>query len=305
MARAIGTNGGTLLSANGRFTVILAEGSLPNLAEISVAEITNRAPRGVGSAYRIGPPGTKLARPATLQFTASPDEPDFEALSVAYQRASGFWFRVEGATRDAASRTISVTTNHFSDWSLIRGYEDDPHDLFGAFHLDQQIELGFTATGFATLYFDTSDASGAYYLVTGTITVPDPFPIGSRTCTPDTATKELPDSIAETIGNPLRFRWGINGHWTLNCTDPGGNPSQEMLVTSFDSLGINLLRYSCSRNYVGAQTNDLDNVVGAQTLDCGANGTVAADWDFHSCTVLGEGTACGGGRTCQGGYCKP
>ncbi len=300
---ALGIAGGELVSADGRLTLTFAPGTVSATTDFSVQAVTNTAPGAVGPAYRLGPEGAALGKPVTLSFAADASDPDFGSMTIATQRVSGFWVTVEGMRRDPAAQTLTVTTNHFSDWSPIRGYPYDTRDLYGTYGLTQTTDIPFTATGTAKLYLWNSDASGSTYLLTGDVTVPGSIAFGTSTCVPDATTLTLPDCVAETVGSPTRFRWGINGYWKLSCTDGSGQPFDDFMATSFDSLGINLVH--CSRDYVGAQTNDADNVVGDQKVDCAAKGYVEATWDFHSCTAAGEGTPCGSGMTCQGGLCKP
>ena len=125
------------------------------------------------------------------------------------------------------------------------------------------------------------------------------------------------------------FRWGINGLWTLTCTDAStGAVTQQLLPTTFDTLGINFVR--CAGQYIGTQVNGSSFIQGQ--LHHGLRrrpGTVSATWDFRGCSPGGicqptnlcqtgtvtctggvgactpdgnapAGTSCGTGRTCDG-----
>ena len=251
------------------------------------------------------------------------------SLTVRWQDSRGFWVAPDSVAYDAATDTVTATTSHLSDWTLVLA---NAPDLTGNFTLSQSVGIPFDAVGTAAFY-TLPGGSGPTWFVTGTITIPPEIPYGAAVCVPDAQTKSLDLSVAEVHDAVLR--WGINGLWTLTCTNPfTGAVTTVDLATLFDTMHINLGR--CGGKYVGTQVNGSGFVQGAYTIDCSATtgGTVTSTWDFRGCIaggtcamanpcVLGvvtcsagvgactsdgfapAGTACGTGLTCDGaGTCR-
>jgi hypothetical protein len=125
----VGPEGGQIASADGRLTVEIPAGALGEVAELSVVPIATLAPNGVGAAYRLGPEGTTFAQPVTLRFhygTTDTAGSAPELLAVTFQDASGYWHVPDNQTLDATAGTLSVTTAHFSDWSLLQDVQIQP-----------------------------------------------------------------------------------------------------------------------------------------------------------------------------------
>ncbi len=121
--------GGTLASADGRLAVDIPADALATAQTLTLQPIADEAPGGVGPAYRLGPEGTTFAKPVTLTFHYTEDDligSEAATLAVAFQDAQGQWNALKSATRDEAGRTISVVTTHFSDWSLLQGFQLRP-----------------------------------------------------------------------------------------------------------------------------------------------------------------------------------
>ncbi|HOA13370.1 MAG TPA: hypothetical protein PLB35_07340 [Myxococcota bacterium] len=120
----IGAAGGNLASVDGRLLVKIPAGALAADTTITIDEISNQAHGGLGNAFRIGPDGTEFAVPASLVFT--PDNWDLEyatigGLMVAFQNGDMYWELAGTPDIDAESGTVTVTTGHLSDWSLVQG----------------------------------------------------------------------------------------------------------------------------------------------------------------------------------------
>ena len=121
--------GGSLVSADGRLTVEVPPGVLPAMTKISIQAIDNHSPGGRGVGYRLLPEGLVFAAPVKLRFRY--DDADIGgseplALRVAYQDAAGRWNSIRQRTLDAATRTLSIETTHFSDWSFLAGWQLSP-----------------------------------------------------------------------------------------------------------------------------------------------------------------------------------
>lgn len=226
-----------------------------------------------GAGYRIGPAGASLALPLTLTFTP-PSSASPAALTAARQAEIGYWLRVYSVTRTPSA--VLVQTGSLGDWVLVTVATQ--RDLQGPFSLSSAQGLAFTATGTVILQFLGDDGSFATYLPQGSITLQEPVAKGAASCSSAGATLELPPSIAEIRESPVpvQFRWGINGQWSLACTDG----SSDFVSTNFDTLGITNLR--CNRSYVGAYTISPSAVLGTYLIDCGTGGTVTGSWDLRT-----------------------
>jgi hypothetical protein len=324
LASAIGPGGGTMSSADGDVQLTVPSGSAPSGTVFTITPISSRAPGALGTSFRIEA-SQPLQGPVQVSFKGLGyygSGLGVSALGVRFQDSRGFWQPPGAVAHDAASDTVTATTPHLSDWTLVL---DDPPDMTGTFTLVQNIGIPFTASGTAALY-TLPVANEATFYLTGTITIPPSIPYGNSTCVPDGQTKNLDLSVAEVHG--AGFRWGINGLWNLTCTDATtGAVTQQFLPTTFDTLGINFIR--CAGQFNGTQVNGSSFIQGRYTTDCGATGTVSATWDFRGCspggtcqpvnlcqvgtvtctggvgecTVTGNqpaGTSCGTGRTCDG-----
>ncbi|WP_157464089.1 hypothetical protein [Deinococcus pimensis] len=120
----IGPEGGTLTSADGALTVTVPAGALDAPTDLSVQPITRTAPRAGGGAYRLGPEGVTFRQNVHLTFAYDPTFGG--ALSVASQDATGAWQAHLDTTQDRSARTVSVRTNHFSDWTWAEAFKLDP-----------------------------------------------------------------------------------------------------------------------------------------------------------------------------------
>lgn len=120
----ISTSGGTIQSADGRLHISIPAGAVTQNTTFSVQRISNTNIAGLGQAYRMLPHGTLFSKPVTISFTY--DTADFEGASIdvagiAYQDVKGVW-QGSGAIRDTVKKTLSVSTTHFSDWSLFAAF---------------------------------------------------------------------------------------------------------------------------------------------------------------------------------------
>ncbi len=116
----IGPDGGSLASTDGKLTVTFPPGALTARTLIMIGRITNQNPLKVGHAYRLTPHGTTFAKPVTLTFKYHHSDSlayPMEAARVACQDRKGVWQAIPNAVINAAEKTVSVQTTHFSDWS--------------------------------------------------------------------------------------------------------------------------------------------------------------------------------------------
>ncbi|MHB8873816.1 MAG: hypothetical protein ACYC8T_09050 [Myxococcaceae bacterium] len=126
---SIGPSGGAVASADGLLSVTVPPGALGAASDVQVVPITNHAPGGRGDGYRLSPEGQTFSAPVTLTFHYSDAQLTGtapEALGLAYQDEEGTWRSLKAVALDASAKTVSVTTTHFSDWSMVSGFQLRP-----------------------------------------------------------------------------------------------------------------------------------------------------------------------------------
>ncbi|MBX3252772.1 MAG: hypothetical protein KF862_01425 [Chitinophagaceae bacterium] len=124
----IGSSGGTLYSADGRLRLTIPAGAVAENVSFSIQRISNTNVAGLGQAYRLLPHDKNFPKPVAVSFVY--DTPDFEgtstdAVGIAYQDAKGIW-QGAGAIHDPFAKTFSISTTHFSDWSLFTSFTLNP-----------------------------------------------------------------------------------------------------------------------------------------------------------------------------------
>lgn len=167
-------------SADGVLTLSIPAGAVAADTDFTITPITNTAPGGQGSAYRLGPDGLLLLAPATVAFQVSAIAAPIDQLTVGFQDGSAYWLRLPTA-RDPASTTIQASVSHLGDWAASTG--TSPRDLFRIGDLLHHVDIPFSATGTATLNYVGEDSRAAYYLAGGTMTLPPsapPWPSSSK-----------------------------------------------------------------------------------------------------------------------------
>lgn len=127
VSTTIGPAGGTLSSPDGSLVVNVPMNAFATPTLVSLQPIANHAHGGLGRAWRITPHGVQASQPITLSWRyAAEDAGAVAGLAVATQRADGTWVALRGAQHDVATRTLTVQTLHFSDWSLVAGLQLRP-----------------------------------------------------------------------------------------------------------------------------------------------------------------------------------
>lgn len=125
----VGTEGGTIISEDGRLTITIPEGALSQETEIVIQPLANTSLSGIGYAYRLTPHGNVFNKEVTISFSYKHAEQflsNNEAVEIAWQNDEGKWICYGDAINDKVSKTIRVNTNHFSDWNLIASMELTP-----------------------------------------------------------------------------------------------------------------------------------------------------------------------------------
>ena len=119
ISKFIPSGGGSIATADGRIELNFPNGALPNGDTITIQNITNNGPGGLGDAYRFMPEGLKFAMPVTLKFHYNDSDvngtiPQF--LHIAYQDSAGVWNAI--STVDTTQKILSASISHFSGWNV-------------------------------------------------------------------------------------------------------------------------------------------------------------------------------------------
>ena len=132
--------GGSITTMDGRVELDFPSGSLPNGDTITIMNISNNGPGGIGDAYRFLPEGLKFANPVTVKFHYNDTVMNGtlpQLTHIAYQDSTGEWDIAENNILDTVAKTFTVTTTHFSDWDIfpdlyivpVSGDENGNHEI--------------------------------------------------------------------------------------------------------------------------------------------------------------------------------
>jgi hypothetical protein len=124
LSKVIDASGGSIASPDGRLLVTVPAGAVAAATTFTIQPITNQAPGGLGNAYRLGPAGETFTTPVSISMNYSSADlagTVADLLSLAYQDSQGRWGVYKSVTLDTTGQTITVSSEHFSDWALIAG----------------------------------------------------------------------------------------------------------------------------------------------------------------------------------------
>jgi hypothetical protein len=127
----IGPAGGSLNSTDGRVTLTVPAGAVATNTVFTITPITNPAGNALAT-YRLEPDGATFATPVTLLFKVPEAGVSFsgiEVLAIACHQADGSWLWLSN-TMDSTNKTISIETTHFTNYSLLAGFQLVPHYAF-------------------------------------------------------------------------------------------------------------------------------------------------------------------------------
>ena len=125
----VGPEGGAVGTPDDEVTVSIPAGALTDATDIGIQPITSEVPGGLGNAYRLTPDGLKFSQPVKLTFSYSGVDlggTPAAALGVATQTAANTWALLADAVIDEDAETVAVTTTHFTDFSLLEGFQIRP-----------------------------------------------------------------------------------------------------------------------------------------------------------------------------------
>jgi hypothetical protein len=139
-SKVIGTAGGMVASNDNNLTVTIPAGSFDQNTKVTVnSSSTNTNPEGVGTMYSIESDAKQFDKPVQLTFhyadNALSNGNIAEMLTVSYREDGGPWMKQPNAQLNKADKSLTVSTNHFSDWTVSfsdSGYVDIaiPEDTF-------------------------------------------------------------------------------------------------------------------------------------------------------------------------------
>lgn len=119
----IGTAGGSLTSTDNNLVIDIPAGIMNDGTSVTVAvNESNANPNGVGTMFTLESEVDEFDEPVTLTFHYTNEQlpsgalPEF--LTVAYREDGGDWITQPNASLDKTSKTITVETLHFSEWTL-------------------------------------------------------------------------------------------------------------------------------------------------------------------------------------------
>jgi hypothetical protein len=118
----LAANGGSITSTDGKITVNIPAGALSANQSITIQPVTNNTGLGKGKAYRLTPHGITFNKPVTISFPytdADINGTAAELLRIAFQDSDGTWQLMNQTQANKQTKQLSVTSTHFSDWTLI------------------------------------------------------------------------------------------------------------------------------------------------------------------------------------------
>ena len=140
----LGKEGGRLSSSDGKIELVIPVGALAKNTIISIQAISNFAPNGTGTAYRLEPSGMVFPEPVQLIFHYGDKDDMFsvpELMGIATQDNSGQWYRLSNFILDTIARTIGGNINHFSDWTKFDKLKIDPGHARVKINKEKDLEI--------------------------------------------------------------------------------------------------------------------------------------------------------------------
>jgi hypothetical protein len=144
VSRTIGAAGGTVTSADGRVVLNVPAGALAHNTVLTVTKVTSPAANALGN-YLFEPQGTTFLTPVTLTFNvpeAGNAASSIEALGVAMRKDNGKWQWIK-VNRNSGSKTLSIRTTHFSEYSSVPGIWLIPSDARARVTTTVKMTVGF------------------------------------------------------------------------------------------------------------------------------------------------------------------
>lgn len=128
-SKMIGTQGGSISTADGKLTLTFPAGALSKETNITIRPVENKAWGGVGIGYEFGPDGSEFARPVTFTYRYNDKEisgASLDNMALAFQDQNKIWQATAPLTVNKTQKTITGAIRHFSWWSMITKYRLTP-----------------------------------------------------------------------------------------------------------------------------------------------------------------------------------
>ncbi len=123
-AEAVGPEGGTRSSQDGRFTLDIPAGALQREIELSIDSTPCPHPEAVGECYALGPKGIMFLLPAEVAFELSDElldadcSVDADSLGVVTRGAQG-WSNLADRDVDTSDHIIYASAMYLSTYALV------------------------------------------------------------------------------------------------------------------------------------------------------------------------------------------
>ncbi|GAB3692235.1 hypothetical protein GCM10027592_10960 [Spirosoma flavus] len=113
--------GGDYALPDNSLKLTIPAGAVGEPTKITILTVESTAPAGTGQSFRLLPHNVAFKKPVTVEFSyanVSSATSFTQALGLAYQDEKGFWKFAANPVVNKAKKTVSVSTTHFSDWTL-------------------------------------------------------------------------------------------------------------------------------------------------------------------------------------------
>ena len=140
----MGASGGSLLSSDSRTEIIVPPGALSASTQITIQPVTNEAPGGTGDGFSFTPAGQTFNQPITLRFHYTANDiagSNIHELAIATQKDDHIWYSFDTVNLDSIAGTISISTTHFSWYSLLDKIRITPEDATIAVNATQALRV--------------------------------------------------------------------------------------------------------------------------------------------------------------------
>ncbi|GEP90314.1 hypothetical protein SAMN05660909_00075 [Chitinophaga terrae (ex Kim and Jung 2007)] len=206
VTKTIGAAGGTISTPDGNIKIEIPAGAVTGETNFTIQPVTSTLPSATGTTYRLTPENVDFKKDIkiSMQYTdedlVGANEND---LYLAYQDAAGYWRRAVLTWIDKTTKTLTINTRHFSDWTIERifyiknvdnktrlfakeetgliAYVDDVKDSTDIIYHDivptENVE-GWFVTGPGT--FNNPKTSTTYYTAPDVIQEPKEVAVGIR-----------------------------------------------------------------------------------------------------------------------------
>ena len=269
--QTIDAAGGTLTSADGGIDLTIPAGALATPTTVSIQPISNTAPNGLATAYRLTPEGTTFSQPVTITFHLPASQAAaLDSTFVVSQHDDGLWYSQPQQARDATANTVSVPATHFSDWTLSQTLRLSPQQA----RVRTTNATTFTAQVVVLKPDDPADLANP----SGDPAVAVPTPVNLNDL-----------SIRDTISNTYR-EWAVNGiPWGVTAV---GFINEQSDLTGIFKAPVNVPNPASEAVSLSVQFFKNDKVTTGQKVVAVAEVTIYAleSWSGTSKVTMNDGT---------------